>query len=196
MVYFMSYLKNYFKTIKNSLGFLFLMGITSPVFAMDSSHLTEGLGTIATITQDFGVAMGVCLFITCLFKFKRYGEARTMMSYQHTAIKPLVMLFCSVCLMCLPLFMQTMLLALWGSSSPLAYPDFMDANENAMMQPLIQFARLVGIMGVMRGLMLLSRAGGEQGQPGGVGKAVLHIIGGLLCVNIYTVYELLYDLFN
>lgn len=177
-------------------GLLVLTGMVTPAFALDSTHLTQGIETLATIVQDIGVCAGVGMFLSSLFKFKRYGEMRTFMSQQQTILKPLAMMFSGVCLMCLPMITQTLLLAVWGYSNPLAYPQMISADATAIMRPVFQLARLVGIIGIFRGLMLLSRAGSEGSQPGTVGKSLLHILGGVMCINIYSLYSVISDLFK
>lgn len=182
---------------RRSLGLMALLSVfATPALAIDSSHLSEGIGTLATIVQDFGVMAGVAMFITSLFKFKRYGEMRTFMSQQQTIMKPLSMMIAGVSLMCLPMVTKTVLLAVWGYPSPLAYPQMISADAMAMMRPVFQLARLVGVIGIFRGLMLISRAGTENSQPGTVSKSLLHILGGVMCINIYGVYQVLTDLFK
>lgn len=175
---------------------LALTSVATPALAVDSTNLSEGISTLATIVQDIGVLAGVAMFISSLFKFKRYGEMRTFMSQQQTIMKPLAMMLSGVALMCLPMVTQTLLLAVWGYSNPLAFPQLVSADATEMMRPVLELGRLVGVIGIFRGLMLLSKAGGEGSQPGTVGKSILHILGGVMCLNIYSLYEVISSLFK
>ncbi len=173
-----------------------MMLLTSPAWAVNSFHLTQSLMQVAVIAQDFGIIMGLGLFAGGLFKLKRYGEMRTMMSSQMTIAKPLFMMFSGIALICLPVMTATLLQAIWGTSSPLAYPVYSSYDFESLMTPIIVFIRLVGVFGIIRGFILLSRAGNEQGQPGQVGKAILHLVGGIMCVHIIGVSQLIENIFN
>ncbi len=160
----------------------------SPALAYSNDHMMQGIYWGVILTQDVSIAFGLGLVIASFFRFKRYGEQRTFMSSQMTLAKPLIMLICGVCLLATPVTIDTLLLAFWGSSSPLAYPVLSDANSTEAMQVAISLIRFVGLMGAIRGIILFSRAGGEQSQPGLIGKGTLHVLGGLLCMHIMNVY--------
>ena len=55
----------------------------------NSSILISNFTSLSYIIQAVMVMIGVCLIVTGLFKFKRYGEMRSMMSQQVTITGPL-----------------------------------------------------------------------------------------------------------
>ena len=57
--------------------------------------------------------------------------------------------------------------------------------------PIVVFVRLIGVGAFMRGIVLFSRVGSEQSQHGAMSKSLLHVIGGVLCVNVVGTLELL-----
>jgi intracellular multiplication protein IcmC len=170
-----------------------LFAMVSPAFAFDSTHYMSSLNEILIIIQDVCIGLGLGLFLGGIFKLKRYGESRTFMSQQLTIGKPLGMIFSAVCLLTIKVALGTISQTLWGDSSPLAYPDQSDM-AGKILKPLIATVRVLGVIGVIRGIILFSRAGGEQSQPGTVGKAFMHIIGGLLCMHVINVYNILNDI--
>lgn len=156
--------------------------------------LSRHFETIAQIIQIVAVLLGVVLLVGSLFQFKRYGEMRTFMSQQMTMAGPLGMLLASACLLSLPTFLGTSLLALWGDTSPLQYTGG-TSGLGQLMPPILIFVRIVGLISIIRGVLLLSRAG-HQGQPGTLGKAFTHIIAGVMCMHILGVTGLLENILD
>jgi intracellular multiplication protein IcmC len=125
-----------------------------------------------------------------MMAFKKYAESRTMMSGQHSIAKPVFKLVAAAILLALPVATQTVLLALWGTSSVMAYTSG-DTGLSELIPPVVLFIRLVGVWAFMRGAVLLTRLGGESAQPGQGGKAVIHLLAGILCINIVATCDLI-----
>ena len=153
--------------------------------------LLQNLGIIGNILQSIAILMGLSLFMTGIFKLKRYGEMRTMMSHQMTIAAPLLMLVGGVMLMSLPSMLHTVLLNFWSSNNPTAYTGGGTSQWEQIIPPIIVFVRIIGVCAFMRGIVLFSRAGGEQAQHGTMSRALLHLLGGTLCVNIVGTLGLL-----
>src|SRR3990167_1208310 len=187
--------KKYISWHSRMITWIGLFIFASPTFA-DSYNLMIGVRYTSIILQSVAIGLGVALMLGSLLKFKRYGESRTFMSQQSSIGRPVGMLISAVCLLCFPLVINTLRLSIFGDVSPLAYPAMSSPESNQMIKPVIALIRIVGIIGIMRGIILMSRAGGEQAQPGSIGKAMLHIIGGLMCVQILYVWNIMGFLFS
>jgi len=157
---------------------------------MNPTTLMTSLGSIADIFQAISVGLGLALFMSGIFRLKRYGEARTFMSHQLTLAAPLMSLLGGVCLLCLPFFIQTVLLNFWDTTSPLRYLAPQGSFEQ-LIPPILMVVRLIGVASFIRGIILFSRTGREGSPPGNVGKALLHLLGGLLCVHILGTMHLI-----
>lgn len=160
---------------------------------MNPTTLMNNLGVIADIVQAVSIAMGLGLFMSGLFRLKRYGEMRTFMSYQMTLAWPLLMLIGGIMLLCLPLMIRTALVNIWSTSNPLHYTGPKGGFEQ-LIPPIIVLVRLVGVGAFIRGIVLFSRMGREGVPPGTMGKAMLHVLGGLLCVHILGTLDLLKEI--
>lgn len=98
------------------------------------------------------------------------------------------MILTGAILFSLPSIIGAFGLALFGSVNDLGY-DGSGMDSDGLMTAVLMFVRLVGVGSFIRGVTLIARAGGAQAQPGTLGKAVVHMISGLLCVHIQgTVY--------
>lgn len=156
----------------------------------EASILTQNFGIIGTILQDMAIFLGVGMTLAALFQFKKYGEQRTMMSSQHSIAGPLAMLIAGASLLVLPTFIDTALYAFWKNSNPLTYSGD-TSGWGSLVPPILMLVRLVGVGSFIRGIVMISRCGAQQSQPGQLGKAMMHIFAGILCVHILGTLHLL-----
>ena len=131
--------------------------------------LMANFTTLADILQAVSILMGLGLFVGGVFVLKRWGEMRTFMSYQLSLAWPLGMMICGVFLIALPTVISTGVYALWSQSSALRYTGT-DTGWGQYMPPLLLFVRLIGVDAIIRGILLFSRTGSHNSQPGMVGK--------------------------
>lgn len=160
----------------------------------EASILMQNFGTLGEILESISIILGLSITLGGIFQFKKYGETRTMMSAQHSAAGPLAMVIAGGALLTLPSFIGSALLTFWGNNiSPLNYSDSIGGYA-ALLPAILMFVRLIGVGSFIRGLVLLSRAGGHQAQPGTLAKAIIHIVGGILCLHVGATLNLLADI--
>ena len=156
--------------------------------------LTQNFEIIADIMQSIAVLMGVSLTLGGLFQMKHYAEARSMMS-RNEGGGAVAMIVCGAILLALPSFIGTGLSAIFAQTSPLAYEGD-TSGINGLFVPIIILVRLVGVGAFMKGVLMASRLGSQHAQPGTMGKAVTHIVAGILCVNVVQTIDLLKQIFG
>jgi len=171
---------------------LFSPGLALALGGPDTAIIMQNLGIIARIIQSISVVMGIGMIFLGIMKLKQYGEMRNMTS-QHGGLAGCVfMLLAGVILLALPTMLSTFLMAFWGTANPLPYPTTNDPSIGALMKPIVLFVRIVGVVAFIRGVVLLSHLGKEGGQQqGGIGKALMFMLGGILCVHIMGTVDLL-----
>ena len=176
-----------------------LLGLVSmPAFAGTSdignlpAILTDNLNIIADIMQTLSILIGLGLFVGGMFHLKKYGEMRTMMSSQMSMSGPLMMLISGVAMLCSPLLMGSVLVSFWGTGgiSDLPYDGDTSSGWSQYVQPVLILVRIIGVFSMMRGFVMASKTGGQT-QQGTVGKAVIHIFAGVLCVHIMGTVKLI-----
>lgn len=148
---------------------------------------------IGEIIQSCAVMIGIVLLVGAIFQLKKYGEMRSMMSGQMSLSGPLMMFVAASALLSLPFFINASLLAFEGYTNPMSLSS--DIATDWPIEPILIFVRVVGVASFVRGLVLLSRSGQHQGQPGNTGKAIIHMIAGVLCIHVIGSYELLKNIF-
>lgn len=154
------------------------------------NQLIQNLTIIAQIMNTFALITGVFLTFLAINEFKKLGEQRSMMSQQHSAMKPTVLLITGAMLLILPSFIGTAMLAFWGHVSDMQYPGG-GSGYAGLTNAVFAFVRIIGLGSFIRGIILLSRAGGQQSQPGAIGKALIHIFAGVLCLHVVATMNLL-----
>jgi intracellular multiplication protein IcmC len=148
--------------------------------------IQKNLGALAQFAVAISYVSGLWFIADSIFKLKKYGQARTMMSTNTSLAKPLILMAIGAALFYFPTFATVSIQSLWAygsSNSVLKYPaepSFWDA----FVHPLIDLVRLFGLIAVIRGLVLLTKLSHENPQPGSIGKGILHIIAGTLAINI------------
>lgn len=159
---------------------------------VQASVIMHNLGIIANTMSIIAIMLGLGLFLGGLLQLKRYGEMRTFMSHQMTIWAPMAMIFGGVMLLILPYTVTTSLRAFFGpgQTTPIAYVPTTTSGMDAYVPVILAFVRIIGVGAIMRSCMLFSRTGG-QGQPGQIGKAMIHLLGGILCVHVLGTMHLI-----
>lgn len=147
--------------------------------------LQTNLGPVYKLIVALSYVMGIYFLADAIFKLKKYGQARTMMSTNASMAKPIILFILGLALLYFPTFVNVSIQSLWvyGSSSVLKYPNE-PSSWDAFIHPLIDIIRLFGLVAVIRGLTILTKLANESTQPGSVAKGLMHIIGGILAINI------------
>jgi intracellular multiplication protein IcmC len=186
------------------------MLITSPTYASTIGNFFDSLGTSLTsatrpdsmlasigaqmpnvmrMITAFSYVMGMWMIITSLMKFKKYGEQRTMMSGEHHLRDPLTYLVTGTLMLYLPTSIQVGMSTFFANPSPFGYDTDTDRvaqiSNNAYM-----IVQIFGTMAFIRGLLILSKTG-HGGQQNETSKGLTHVIGGLFCINIFQVLQVI-----
>jgi intracellular multiplication protein IcmC len=132
---------------------------------------------------------GVVFFAQGILKLKAYGHQTVFMSTHANFTGPLVYMIVGIILVFFPTMIDTGIYTLWGysvydTSNMIAYPADENLDLSGMLEPVIAIVRITGYISFFRGFLLLSRFGHQGAQQGTFSKALIHMIGGLLAVNI------------
>lgn len=141
-------------------------------------HLEAWWGPITLIAAAIGLALAVS------------GLTGLALGNGERRWKAFASLLSGVLLINLPELMdvlsQTILSA--DSASPLSYAAPRNHPAGNLVRVSVLVIGLVGLIGVARGVYLLRLAPAEGGGPA---RALVHLIGGILCVNLVEFLKLL-----
>ncbi len=179
--------------LKVSLMLLFAVFIPSVAEAatIDYKVIEQNLRALIPFVAATSYVMGVVFITVAVFKLKRYGEMRTMMSSNVNIAGKISLIIVGLMLLYLPTTLETFNLTIFGNSQVELFSDqqnFGAASE--VMKVVVLAIRLIGLISFVRGCVILSKLGAEGGaQPGMMGKGMLHIIGGILAWNILATWN-------
>lgn len=159
-------------------------------------HLQRSLEPIWGFLIAFSYVLGICFIVIAIMRLKQYGQMTVMMS-THASLGPtLAYIIVGAGLLFLPTLLDIMSVTLWdyGVDDIRGFDQTIGFHE--IMIPIIQLIQVLGLISFIRGWILLTKIGGHSGQPGTLNKAVLHILGGILAINIVGTIDVLQATFG
>lgn len=151
------------------------------------TNLSNTIPSLMRLVTAAAYVMGISLSIKGLFELKKLGEQRSMMSSSEGGLKgPLIYLTIGSLLLFLPSALETGLSTFWAESTPYAYETMADDSWHNMIKSVFLIVQLVGTISFIKGLIIFTHMSGQSSQPGTFGKAITHIVAGILCINMYN----------
>lgn len=148
-------------------------------------NFSSNVPSLMQLVTAFAYVMGLYLGVKGVFALKQYAEQRTMMSSSHSLKAPIIYLGIGALMIWLPSSIHMAMNTLWSTPSPFAYQQDQSDPWSNMIWAALVVLQFIGVIAFIRGLIIMSHLGGQGGQPGTFGKAMTHIIGGTLCINMY-----------
>lgn len=156
----------------------------------------------SNMTQVYHMVTGAAYIIGCAFAFKGlyalkvYGEARTMMATNASMKEPLTYLMVGAIFIYLPTAFGILMTTTFGSKSVLAYADLpstLDFTATNGGYAILTLLRTIGVIAFVRGWVMISRSAGQGSQPGAGSKGLIHVVGGILLMNIVGTLRIIYN---
>lgn len=152
-------------------------------------NIADAVPNLMRLITAIAYVMGIYIIISGVILLKHVGEMRTQMSHEHHISKPLIMIVCGAMLTYLPTAVQVTTSTFWKDPSPIAYQPSSDQYFQFINICFI-IVQFVGALAFIRGLIILSHAGAGGGQDS-FKKGVVHIVGGILAINIYQFVQVI-----
>jgi intracellular multiplication protein IcmC len=151
-------------------------------------NIEKQLPYLYSVVTGFAYVAGMMFIVKGLYSLREYGEGRMMGSAQRGIKEPLVLLLVGAFLLYIPTAKDVILTSVFGTASITPYNSY-DTNTKTgfdeLGQVLVNLVQFVGLVAFVRGLLILQRVGSNHGgQQATFGKAVTHLLGGALAMNI------------
>lgn len=159
-------------------------------------HLAGSLDQVYTMVTGAAYLIGVAFAFKALYSLKVYGEMRTMMSSNASMKEPLTYMLVGAVFIYLPTGVDIFLNTTFGDHNILAYSQLDNAfslTESNGGWALLKLLQTIGVIAFVRGWVLIARASSQGQQPGGFGKGITHVFGGILMMNIVRTLNILYN---
>lgn len=160
------------------------------------NHLAGSLDQVYTMVTGAAYMIGLAFAFKALYSLKIYGEMRTMMSNSASMKEPLTYLLVGSVFIYLPTAVDIFLNSTFDEHNILAYSQL--GSSFTLTQgnggwALLKLLQTIGVIGFVRGWVLIARATSQGQQPGGFGKGITHVFGGILMMNIVQTLNILYN---
>jgi len=165
--------------------------VTVPNLATMLTNIAEAVPNLMKLVTASAYVLGMFFVIAGIMGMKHFGEARTMMSQEHGVSGPLIEFFVGIALIYLPSTIRSGLSTFWVSTNPYAYLDSTTDQYTVFVNACYSIMQLVGVIAFIRGLLILKALGGGRGHQATMGQALAHIVGGILCLNLYNTIQVL-----
>jgi len=157
------------------------------------NNLANSLVPIQRLITGAAYLMGLAFVFKAIYSLKVYGEARTMMSNSASIKEPIVYLFVGAVFIYFPTAFSSFMQSTFGYENILQYAPVDSSNStldtlfgsgSVIGKPLTMLIQVIGLVAFVRGWVLVARSASQGQQPGGTGKGLVHVFGGILAINI------------
>lgn len=169
-------------------------------------NLTYAFEQLKTLVAAISYVMGLYFIFRGIGMYKIFATQSFASANKGEVAGPLVFLVVGAVLMYFPSTLDTSMQTLFGYSTGqmpaaeemIGYSDLADSAGNwaAISGVLIKYMKLIGFIAFLRGWTILSKMGHSGAQPGSVGKGIVHIVAGILLINIVDTVNLLAETFG
>jgi len=159
-------------------------------------NLANNLLPVQKLITGAAYLIGIAFAVKALYSLKVYGEARTMMSSNTSIKEPVFYFMTSAFLIFFPTGLDVILETSFGDTNILSYSESSAAQalfggDNDLGNALVIIFQTIGLYAFVRGWVLIARAASQGQPPGGTGKGLMHVFGGILAVNIVGTVEMI-----
>ncbi|HHF7346304.1 TPA: type IV secretion protein IcmC [Legionella feeleii] len=164
------------------------------------TNLATNLLPVERMVTGAAYVIGLAFAFKAIYSLKMYGEARTMMSSNTSIKEPVIYLIVAGMLIYFPTGMAIMLNTTFGSSNILQYAPVNSNNPligslfgpgNQAGWALSVIIQVIGVIAFVRGWVLIARSASQGQPPGGTGKGLMHVFGGILAMNVVATLQII-----
>lgn len=164
------------------------------------SNIASTLQPVDRLISWAAYLIGLMFVVKAVYSLKSYGESRTMMSGNSNIKEPIIYFLVAGMLLYLPTGFQVLMNTTFGYANVLAYAPI-DSNSQALNtlfgsdsvvgESLALVIQTIGLIAFVRGWVLIARSASQGQPPGGTGKGMVHVFGGILAMNIVGTLQII-----
>ena len=156
-------------------------------------HASNQFPSLFRLVTASAYLIGIAFIFRGVYQLKVYGDLRTMMSVQTNFKATMMVFFAGAALLYSPTAFKSMLLSTFATTSvtdPMSYQSAKGVMSPIAVKALLRFLQLIGTISFIRGWVYLTHTSNPNGKSS-LGKAITHIIAGLLAINIEGTRQML-----
>lgn len=163
-------------------------------------NIDKNLAGLSEFITALFYLVGISLAFSAVLRLKKFGQRTSFMHVEAGLLGPAVQLFVGVALVYSPTFFQAINNTFWQT------PDFQNVlswqtsapNSHYLdiIKPIVGIIQLVGALAFLRGWIIITKSSNQGAQPGSISKGVVHIVGGVLAMNITRTIDVVMNTFG
>lgn len=172
----------------------------SASFSLDTAmaNLSRAFTSLEHLIIAITYIIGLALIVRGIMMYRIFAN-QTFGSAQRGEIAgPMVHLVVGALLLYIPSTLTTSLTTVFGTSEVtsaqnlIGYATLSSTEKwKKLTDVVVQYMLLIGLIAFVRGWVILSKMGHSGSQPGSIGKGLIHVIGGILLINIVDTVNIL-----
>lgn len=172
--------------------FFFVFASNASALSVTALSIFENLNTsledIYPALQKICWIAGVFFVLKGLYMLKKMGYKTAFMGGGAGMTGPAIIVVIGVILINTPAFIKIMLTTLFAQDSVQSTASW-EARQGSdtwysAITPMIGLIQVIGIVAFLRGWILLVKANNENAPPGNMSKGFLHVVAGVMAINI------------
>ena len=157
------------------------------------TNIANNLQSVERMASGAAYIMGIGFAFKAFMTLKEHGEQKSMMSNRSSIKEPILYFLVASMLIYMPSTFHMMMVTTFGYSNVLAYAPTNSNNstinilfgpDSAVGDALSTIIQTIGLFAFIRGWVLIARSAAQGQPPGGTGKGMIHVFGGILAMNI------------
>jgi len=157
------------------------------------NNLSNSILPVERMITGGAYLIGCAFLFKAIYSLKVYGEARTMMSNNASIKEPLIYLLVGAVFIYFPTSFEMLMQSTFNYNTVLQYAPVDSGNSaldklfgtgSVVGKPLTMLIQVIGLVAFVRGWILIARSASHGQPPGGTGKGLVHVFGGILAINI------------
>lgn len=168
-------------------------------------NLTFAFESLVNLVAAISYLMGVYFVFRGVGMYKIFATQSFASAQKGEVAGPLVFMIVGAVLIYFPSTLDTTMQSLFGYGTKEMAPaedmigySIASGGEHwkEISTVLVKYMKLIGFIAFLRGWTILSKMGHSGAQPGSVGKGIVHVIAGVLLINIVDTVTLLAETFG
>lgn len=167
------------------------------------ANVAQSMKPIEKLISGGAYLIGLAFAFKAIHSLRVYGESRSMMSSNTSIKEPLIYMLVAVVLVYIPTGVQVILNTTFGNteyakilsygpiSSSSSTLDILFGQDSMVGASLTIIIQTIGLIAFVRGWVLIAKSASQGQQPGGTGKGLMHVFGGILAMNIVATIQVI-----
>ena len=160
------------------------------------TNIANSLLPVQSLITGGAYLMGIAFAMKALVTLKQHGGQQASQASGSSIKEPMIYFIVAGMMIYFPTGFDVLMNTTFGYSTVLSYSDmstsssWFDGNSQVG-EALTVIIHTLGVYAFVKGWILIARAASSGQPPGGTGKGLTHVFGGILAVNIVGTLEMI-----